>query len=334
MRYPKKLDIGNIIGVCAPSDGFVDKKYKIMCNKAKERWNKKKIKVVFADNCFKSKNGVSATPKERAKEFMQLMNDDSINAIISLSGGEYEMEILDYLELDLDKRDNVKWFCGRSDNSIISYLLTTKYDIASIYGPNFYEMAIEHKVINDSFELLCGVKNSLTEIQDVLKFDYSYKNEEAEFEYNCDYKCKWKLSNAKQVNIKGMLIGGLLDDLSCICGTKYDNTINFVEKYRNHGFVWYFDICDYNPTQAKRALWQLKNAGWFKYAKLIIFGRPLKQENFYDLSYIENIKTVFESNMPIIFDFNIGHIPPSYSMVNGNIVNVIYNKDTKEVAME
>ena len=331
MKYPKNLDKKSTIGVCAPSDGFVEKKYKIMCDKAKEKWSKKEIKVVYTNNCFNTKNGVSTTAKDRAEEFMQLWNDKSINAIIAIGGGEYEMEVLDYLDF---KTDNVKWFCGRSDNSIIAYLLTTKYDIASIYGPNFYEMAIDHRVINDSFELLLGSKKSLEEITDVLKFDYSYRSEDAEFEYNCDHKNEWKLFNAKKLDMNGMLIGGLLDDLSCICGTKYDNTHDFIEKYKSYGFIWYFDICDYNPAQSKRALWQLKNAGWFKYAKLIIFGRPLNQQNFYDMTYIDNIKSVFDSDTPIIFDFNIGHIPPSYSMVNGSIINVIYEKGKKEITME
>ncbi|MDD3340830.1 MAG: LD-carboxypeptidase [Bacilli bacterium] len=328
MEYPKKLERKNIVGVCAPSDGLIDTKYKLMCDRAKEKWNKKGIEVVYTDNCFNTKSGVSTNAKDRAKEFMQLWNDEKINTIISIGGGEYEMEVLEYLNF---KNDNIKWFCGRSDNSILTYLLTTKYDIASIYGPNFYEMAIDHKVINDSFELLLSSKQSIIEIQDVLKCDYFYKKQEAEFEYNCDYKNEWKLFNAKDLDIDGMLIGGLLDDLSCICGTKYDNTCNFIEKYKTNGFIWYFDICDYNPAQSKRALWQLKNAGWFKYAKLIIFGRPLNQENFYDMTYIDNIKSIFESDIPIIFDFNIGHIPPSYSMVNGSIINVIYNKDKKEI---
>lgn len=329
MRYPKRLDKYGKIGVVAPSAGFTEYKYKAMCDNAKNKLEKLGYKILCSESCFNDLNGRSNTSVARAEEFMKMYLDKSVDILISLGGGEYEMEILNNLDLDMIKNSSIKLFCGCSDNTILTFLLTTYCDIASVYGHNFYEMGIKHKVIDDYIDFLKGNINDLVEIKNVEEKDENWKSLEPQISYNCNYTNDWKLYYEKDnIDVSGMVIGGLLDNLICICGTKYDNMVNFSEKYKDNGFIWYIDICTLTPEEVKRGLWQLKNAEWFKYIKLLIVGRPINQSDSYGINYRDNIYDEVKSlNVPVIFDANIGHIPPAYHMYNGAIARVIYKNN-------
>lgn len=333
MKKPNFLKKGGTIGVCAPSSGFEEKPFVDMCNLAKERLNSLGFKVKFSESCFSNLNGRSNTKSKRSKEFQDLYFSDEIDIIISLSGGEYEMEILD--ELNLNKIKNCskpKLFCGCSDNSILTFLLTTYCDLRTIYGHNFYELCIEHEVIDNYLAFLTGKNVSNTEIVDVSKSDYSWNMKEAQTKYIIDYKNEWKVKPNINIDVTGMVIGGLLDDLIHICGTKYDKTKSFVKKYSEYGFIWYFDICTLEPEIVKRSFWQLKNAGWFKNAKAIIIGRPINQSDSFGITYYDNIYDELGSlNIPIIFDYNVGHIPPGYHFYNGCVARLLIDGNNKSL---
>lgn len=333
MRYPNRLNYGGKIGVVAPSAGFVEEKFILMCNSSKSKLEKLGYNVIYSDSCFNDLNGRSNTSQVRAEEFKKMYLDEDIDILISLSGGEYEMEILDNLDLDFIKKSSIKLFCGCSDNTMLTFLLTTYCDIACVYGHNFYEIGIHHKVMDDYVEFLKGNNLELIEIKDVEEKDESWKSSCPQISYNCNYKNNWKLYyDKKQLDITGMLIGGLLDNLICICGTKYDNMKKFVEKYKENGFIWYIDICTLNPEEVKRGLWQLKNAGWFKYIKLLMIGRPINQSDSYDINYRDNMYNELKTlNVPVIFDANIGHIAPCYHMYNGAITRVIYKNNVGKI---
>ena len=333
MKYPKALDKCGVIGVVAPSAGFTEDKFMVMCDNAKNKLESLGYEIKYSESCFNDINGRSNTSLVRAKEFKEMYLDKNIDILISLSGGEYEMEILDNLDLDVIKNSPVKLFCGCSDNTMLTFLLTTYCEIACVYGHNFYEIGIEHKVIDDYIEFLRGNNLDLVEIKNVEEKDESWKSSLPQINYNCNYINDWKLYYEKdKIDVSGMMIGGLLDNLICICGTKYDNLSNFTQRYNDDGFVWYIDICTLNPEEVKRGLWQLKNAGWFNYAKLIIIGRPINQSDSYGINYRENMyDELKELKIPIIFDANIGHIPPCYHMYNGAITRVIYENNLGKI---
>ena len=144
MRYPKRLDKYGKIGVVAPSAGFTEYKYKVMCDNAKNKLEKMDYNILYSESCFNDLNGRSNTSVARAEEFMKMYLDKNVDILISLGGGEYEMEILNNLDLDIIKKSSIKLFCGCSDNTMLTFLLTTYCDIASVYGHNFYEMGIKH----------------------------------------------------------------------------------------------------------------------------------------------------------------------------------------------
>ena len=78
-----------------------------------------------------------------------------------------------------------------------------------------------------------------------------------------------------------------------------------------------------------RALFQLKEAGWFKYTKGFIIGR--NRSNFEPLGYTFKqalIDGLSELNVPVIYDADISHKSPSLPILNGSIATISY-KDNK-----
>ena len=82
----------------------------------------------------------------------------------------------------------------------------------------------------------------------------------------------------------------------------------------------------------RRALWQLKNSGWFRYVKGFLIGRPLCHgEEMMGLDQYSAVTEILkEYQAPVIMDVDLGHIPPMMPMVCGSIgkVQVIGNEIT------
>lgn len=324
MIYPK-INKKNIkISVIAPSSNCGDSVYsKIRNDSAISKFNKLGHTIDFTKNAYGTTyKFASANELERAVEFMEAYKSNS-DLILALRGGELQMEILPYIDFKDILNYKPKWYQGFSDNTVLTYTLTTICDIATIYGTNFGDFGMKpwHKYIKQNYNFWFG-KN------EVLKS--TSKHEPAFLEkkegHECDgYKCKIKtkyqiITGEKEVKIKGRLIGGCLDILRELCGSKYDNTSNFLEKYKNDGFLWYLESCDLKDWDTIRCLWKLKDNGWFKYVKGFLIGRPALENDFKDINAIDCYLHILKDfNVPIIYNMDFGHVKPNFYIVNGAI---------------
>lgn len=113
----------------------------------------------------------------------------------------------------------------------------------------------------------------------------------------------------EEIAVKGRLLGGCLDCLATLCGTKFDKVEEFNEKYKEDGVLWFLEACDLNVMGIRRALWQLDESGWFKNTKGFLIGRPYCHgEEFFGLDqYKAVIDILSKYNVPIIMDLDIGH---------------------------
>ena len=143
-------------------------------------------------------------------------------------------------------------------------------------------------------------------------------------------KVEWKnITGEDEIKIVGRSIGGCLDCIKNFFGTKYDKINEYIEKYENDGIVWFLEVFEMSTPDVYRVLWQMKNAGYFKNTKGIIFGRPLFIRNDYDITFNEAvIDALGELKIPIIADSDIGHVSPQLGMVNGAILEIT-SKDGK-----
>ncbi len=313
MIYPKFLKENNIVGITAPSAGVGHKidSFDLSTKNLSKHFN------IIETESVRNNNVVSNTPEVRGKEFNKLLSNDEVKAIICASGGDFCISSLEYINFDLLK-DNPKWIEGYSDPTSILYYITTKYDIATIYGNNAgsFDQTKLHKTLEYNIDLLKG------NIKRQEKYDlYESKRLENNDKYNLTEKVIYKNLNG-DVDISARIIGGCLDVLVNIIGTKYDYTTSFIERYKNDGIIWYFDIFSLTVEDLYNKLYQFKYAGYFKYTKCIIIGRILFKNSFTNYTYEQVLKEILP-DIKIIYDFDIGHVPPKMTIINGSLVHVV-----------
>lgn len=318
MIIPEFLKENNTIAVTAPSDGNKKPIDYIRLENASLNMKKHNLNVIETPDVRTSFMGRSADKEVRAKELMEVWQNDHVKAVISAKGGDFLMEMLPYVDFDVIK-NNPKWYQGFSDNTGLTFLITTLCDIVSVYSSNFNDFAMSkwHNALENNLSVLMGndvVQNSFDMYQDGF-IDYETGDES----YSEDKPVRWNIvSGSESVDLQGRFIGGCLDVLLNLCGTRFDKVSDYISRYREDGSIWYLETFSLGSEDLERGLWQLKEAGWFDNAKGFIFGRPAFFNTTTDTSFDEAVSNALKGfNVPIITEACIGHKPPQFTMLNG-----------------
>ena len=319
MIYPKFLTPNSIIGVTAPSCGILSKEEDY--NRSIARLKSNNYGVVETEN-VRTGGDVSSSSEERAKELLELVDNNSINYIMCATGGDFLNDMLPFVDFDVLK-NNPKWIMGASDPTNLLYIQTTRNDIATLYGHNAGSFSSQKLHLSQEI----AINYLKGEITNQSSYDYYESNRELRENdnYNLDTKVKW-YSNKDKVDVTGRIIGGCLDCLRYLPGTEFDYTNSFIEKYKNDGILFYFDIFAMSTEDVYLTLLQLKETGWFKYIKGVIVGRVLYPKNYTSFSYYDAFKKIFD-DIPIIMDADIGHVVPKMSIINGCVCNITYENN-------
>ena len=349
MRYPDFLKEGGTIGFAAPSFGCNIDPYKSAFDNALKRFKEWGYKTVLGPNCYAGEGlGISNTPEKCAAELSEMYASADNDVLITCGGGELMCEILPFVDWEKLKEADPKWVMGYSDITNFTFLSTTLLDTAAIYGPCASSFGMEplSQSLEDAFKLLRG---KLPEVHNYPKWEKDgFKDEEHPYEpYNLteDYKQRVFIPEtgstdavgvnngvreiaqaaAAEISFKGRLIGGCVDCLVNLCGTRYDKTADFLERYKEDGFIWFLECCDHNPMDMRRAFFHLREAGWFKYVKGFFIGRPLHYgEEMFGVDQYNAVTGILgELGVPIIMDTDIGHLPPQMPIISGALAEVV-----------
>lgn len=382
MNYPEKLKKGDTIGICAPSGGIAGKKDILQLELAENQLRKMGYKIIETKSVRKETKGRSASGKERAKEFMELLENEEVKLIIFAAGGDFLIEIFDYLDFEKIKDLKPKWLQGYSDITGISFLFNTILDIPTMYCQTIKDYAMNplFKNLTDALGIEEGeeiVQKSFEKYQKVVDFRESIENENTENDklnlknnieekentnslenindennlkkiegkenreiveiqkeenyleeltktYELTEKVEWKnVTGEEKIQIKGRSLGGCLDCIKGYIGTKYDKVSEYVERHKKEGLIWFLEVFEMSTPEVYRTLWQMKNAGYFKYCTGIVFGRPLFIREDYETNFNDTVKEALQDlEIPIICDADIGHVKPQLAIVNGAILEI------------
>lgn len=348
MRYPKDLQKGGRIGFPAPSFGCAIEPYRTAFQNSLEKWKCLGYTPIPGTNAYAMEGvGISNTPEKCAEEFMQMYLSKEYDVLISCGGGELMCEILDFVDFEVLKMAEPKWFEGYSDNTNLTYLLATLSDVASIYGPCAAAFGMEpwHEAIEDAYKLLTGEKRVMSGYE--LWEKESLKDEDHPLvPYNVTEPVRYKLFDGRNfyedansypdtIKLQGRLLGGCMDCLVTFLGTKYDKTTEFAERYAQDGILWFLEACDLNNLSTRRALWKMVHADWFKNVRGFLIGRPRNGEPVMGLdAYTAVLSMLGEYNVPVIFDVDIGHMAPMMPLVVGSMAMVSVKNNKLEISME
>lgn len=326
MRYPKFLEKGQTIGFVAPSFGCSTEPYYTAFHNALKKWTKMGYGIHLGPNCFESKGiGISNEPKLCGEELNEWYCSKENDVIISCGGGELMCEVVPFMDFERMKEAAPKWYMGFSDNTNFTFLSAILMDTAAIYGPCASAFGMEpwHESITDAFDVLCG-KTDTVSGYDLWEKEWTKDEEHPLLPYNVTEPVIMKRFPDEDVDLSGRLLGGCMDILQMYPGTPYDKVKEFNEKYKEDGIIWFLESCDLNIMAIRRALWQMKEAGWFEHVKGFLIGRPLcfGSEMFGIDQYRAVTDVLGEYNVPIIMDIDIGHLSPMMPIICGSTAKV------------
>ncbi len=319
--------------------------------------------------------GICNLPSKCAAELMDMYTGKEADALISCGGGEMMCEILPYMDFDALAKAEPKWFMGYSDNTNFTFLSATLMDTAAIYGPCAASFGMEpiHPSISDAYNLLCGRKLSFSgyekwekegfdsdedplagindtepsviRIFDPARFDNTdlyCKNEASEAnpflikdEFGRPIGVKDRYPDADSISMKGRLLGGCMDCLVTFLGTSFDKVKEFNNRYKEDGVIWFLEACDLNVFSIRRAMWQMRNAGWFENCKGFIIGRPMHfDEGMMGLDRIYAVMDIIgDLKVPVLMDADIGHLPPMIPLIVGSMAEVTADTNGYNISM-
>ena len=345
MKYPQNLRIGDTIGITAPSSGINKEIKQKRLDEAIKQLKEMGYKVIETESVRKNYKGRSNNAKQRAKELMELWENKDVKLIIFATGGDYLMEILEYLDLKKINQLEPKWMQGYSDISTLEFLFHTVLEIPSIQCDTIksYAMKPLYKNLTDALKIASGkdvIQKSFDKCEKVnLNMEEEFANQEEKQKENINMgyelteKNNWKcLAKNKKVEIQGRMLGGNLDVIKMFFATKYDNIKNFIEKYKDDGIIWHLECFETSSPELTRTLWQMKNSGYFNNIKGIIFGRPLFFRTDYDTTFEQAvIEAIGDLDIPIIINADIGHVAPQMAIVNGGIMKIKYENNKAQI---
>lgn len=355
MRYPEFLGQAGTIGFVAPSFGCNMEPYKTAFMEAQRKLAALGYQLLLGENCYAGEGiGISNTPEKCGSELTDYYISGENDILISCGGGELMCEILDYVDFDGIRKAAPKWFMGFSDNTNMTFLLTTICDVASVYGPCAAAFGMEpwHDSLHDAMKLLGG-KTKEIHGYDMWEKEGLKDEEHPLLSYNVTEEkilhtfvpSREKDGNSaalaaadegETVSFEGRLLGGCMDCLVNLIGTKYDCVAEFVHNYKEDGIIWFLESCDLNVMAIRRAMWQMEHGGWFEHVKGFLIGRPLchGQEMMGLDQYHAVCDIISKHRVPVIMDADIGHLPPMMPLVCGSMAKVTAKGSDLSVRMD
>ncbi|MFJ7698502.1 S66 peptidase family protein [Lysinibacillus fusiformis] len=306
------------IGVTAPSSGVPEELHDLL-KAACIRMENKGFRVICGETAWTQDKAKSAPAMKRAEEFHHMMANDDIDIIIPPWGGELLIEMLEYIDFT---HIQPKWVLGYSDVSLLLLAITLTTGTATAHGTNLIDLRGEY---SDDTTAMWQSVLSLKKGESIQQRSSDHYQKEWQFDnptpyvFNFTEKTKWQSTAVERVNIQGRLLGGCIDTIRHLIGTKFGDVQSFQGAHiQGESIIWYFENCELSTTDLRRSLVQMKLAGWFNNCSGILFGRSAANTSVGNYT-IEDVYQELskELQIPIIYDIDCGHVPPQMTLING-----------------
>lgn len=272
---PPFLKIGDKVGVISPAGRVnkagVERGFDIL-----KSWG---LNIVIGDHVFDEYSYLSSSDDNRLSDLQNMINDNSIHAIIASRGGYGCIRLLDRLSIE-NLKVSPKWIVGFSDITVLHSLLNSQ-NIPSIHGMMLnspdQKRKLSDKDVSTMYDALFGRLST-----------YSFPTD---------------INNRNGI-VEGRLFGG---NLSVLC-----SMLNNPYSVNAEGKILVIEDIDEYSYQIDRMLQQLKYSGVLSKIKGLIVGG---MTNIKDTTISFN-KTIYnmvydavgQNNYPICFNAPIGHI--------------------------
>ena len=236
---------------------------------------------------FEEYNQFAGTKEQRTIDLQNMIDDDSIKAILCARGGYGTVQIIDNIDFShLFK--NPKWIIGYSDITVLHSHLN-KIGLASLHS------SMPINFLENSEKSLQSIQNVIFGIEERICIKIKFN--------------KFNKLGTTQANI----VGGNLSILYSLLGSESD--------LNTDGKILFIEDLDEYLYHIDRMIVSLKRNGKLKYLKALIVGSftNIKDNEIPFGSTVEEIikHHTNEYNYPICFDFPSGHIKDNQSLIFG-----------------
>ncbi|MDP4207615.1 MAG: LD-carboxypeptidase [Bacteroidota bacterium] len=284
MIAPLPLRAGDKIGIIAPSRKVtsedLDGSVKFLENLG--------FRIEFGKNLFASENQFAGTDAERAEDFMEMIRNPEIKAIMCARGGYGTARILDYLD-DVVIRNNPKWVIGYSDITVLHSYLSEIVGMQSL-----------HATMPVNFKPELAGTDTWQKLNEVLTGGLP--------EYRVEANPFNRVGTAS-----GLLTGGNLSVLYSLSGTWCDMDTD--------GKILFIEDLDEYLYHIDRMMMNLRLSGKLACLRgLIVGGMTDMHDNTIPFGR-EACQIVADAvadyNFPVMFGFPSGHCEPNLPLVMG-----------------
>lgn len=270
------------VGITACSDGQL-KEWEKQNEELKTILYEQGIEAVFAKHIYVKEDSFSGTDEERAEDLMGFYQDDSIDAIYDISGGDLANGVLKYLDWDVIAATN-KMFWGYSDLTTIINAIFTKTGKSSV---------------------LYQIKNLVYANGELQRKRYaefvSQKNNEL-------LDIKYTFLQGKRM--EGVVVGGNIRCLLKLAGTEYWPDMK--------GRILLLEAYGGKISQIAALFTQLEQMGVFKQVEGIILGTfTAYEKSGAKQSVFDLLKGHIPNTLPVAKTSEIGHGTDSKAIVIG-----------------
>src|SRR5579871_64478 len=282
---PPYLKPGDTIGIVCPAGYTNPDKIQTCINTLQEWGYSVKIGKTVGGN---SSNYFSGTDEERLDDLQQMLDDDTVHAILCARGGYGTGRIVEQISFKKFKQ-HPKWIIGYSDITVLHSHIYSNYNISTLHAP----MA---SAFNDE-----GYKNEFVlSLKNVLE-GKKIKYEIPVHEFN------------KKGEAVGELVGGNLSLIAHLTGSSSD--------IKTKGRILFLEDVGEYLYNIDRMFYQLKRSGKLdKLAGLIIggFTNMKDTERPFGKTVYEIINDVIkEYDYPVCFGFPVSHEKENYALKVG-----------------
>ena len=240
---PKKLNIGDTIGIIAPSYQMKTE----YLEKPVQTLNNMGFKVKFSNNLFSSANGYSGSIKERADDFNNMICNESVKMIL-FGGGEVCNEILPLIDYE-NIIKNPKIICSYSDGTSILNAVHSMTGLVTFNGasPRTFDNTTDYNINSFKSRLMNG---------------------------SCKYEKSSEFKIIHHGKCNGVLTGGYLVNYAALFATPYfklDKDKEYVLFIEDHEMFS-------SPAVVSKWFSNLEMYGAFENAVGLIFGHYSDKE--------------------------------------------------------
>lgn len=282
---PKRLKIGDTIGVISPSSPSFTKSDILRGKQTLESWG---YKVLLSKNLNKINGFVAGTEMERAEDFNEMFRNDSVDAVFVTQGGYGSAKMMQYLDFDLVE-NNPKIFIGYSDITALHLSIHKKTDLITFHGPGISRLN-SSDMTEYTKEYL---ERALTRIEPI-------------GEIRNDNPKKW-IHTLCEGCAEGEIVGGNMTLACSSLGTPFE--------IETEGKILLLEDVDTEPWIMDHMLSHLYNSGKLQKAAGVVIGEcancePRKHEPVYH-AYV-SLEDVLDSyfkplGIPALYGLPLGH---------------------------